>query len=483
MKKLCLFFIASACAINFSYAQWISSGGNTTTSDKVGIGMSPPTQILSLQDASFPAIDFYTGANKRATISATSSQLTLNSATANPISLQINGTEMMHIDASGRVGLGTAGPERTLDVTGTGLFVTGTTYFNAATYQDHTGYRGVELGYDVSGQTGVIAASTAGAASNLALVTYDGAGNWAEKMRVAGNGYVGIGTKSPNAPIHLYRLTSDSGPLQIVENGHASNNAASTAYLNTSGNLFVGKERSVGGALLTGSTPYAGIVSTDTSYPLQFGAGDKLAATILPSGYVGIGTTTPGTVLDVQSALSTANFQNTAASNSPVIKIQQLNAGGNDVAQGLYIDARSSGSALDVYNGTTSLFRVKNNGYVGIGTASPDEALTVNGTLHSTEVKVTVSVLPDYVFKSDYKLPKLSSVESYINVNHHLPEIPSAAEVAANGMALGEMNTKLLKKVEELTLYVIDLKKELDQLKKGDKAISKVKKDKTKRSQ
>jgi hypothetical protein len=73
--------------------------------------------------------------------------------------------------------------------------------------------------------------------------------------------------------------------------------------------------------------------------------------------------------------------------------------------------------------------------------------------------------MPDFVFNSDYKLKSLYEVENFINLNKHLPDVPSEKEVTANGLNLGDMNATLLQKVEELTLYMIDLKKENDALK------------------
>jgi delta-aminolevulinic acid dehydratase/porphobilinogen synthase len=82
--------------------------------------------------------------------------------------------------------------------------------------------------------------------------------------------------------------------------------------------------------------------------------------------------------------------------------------------------------------------------------------LAVNGSAIATSMTVQLyKVWPDYVFKSDYSLPTLSDVKTYIDQNHHLPEMPSAAEVAKDGLNLGEMNELLTKKVEELTLYLI----------------------------
>jgi hypothetical protein len=101
---------------------------------------------------------------------------------------------------------------------------------------------------------------------------------------------------------------------------------------------------------------------------------------------------------------------------------------------------------------------------VGIGTDNPDELLTVNGTIHAKEVKVSLDGLADYVFHPTYKLMPLPEVEQYVKTNSHLPEIPSASEVAKNGMSIGEMQNKLLQKVEELTLYSIQQNKKIEAL-------------------
>ena len=91
--------------------------------------------------------------------------------------------------------------------------------------------------------------------------------------------------------------------------------------------------------------------------------------------------------------------------------------------------------------------------------------LAVGGKVACKEVEVTLAYFPDFVFSSDYKLRSLYDVENFINTNKHLPDVPSAKEVASNGVNLGDMNATLLQKVEELTLYMIQLQKENDALK------------------
>ncbi|OXB20627.1 hypothetical protein B0A80_18850 [Flavobacterium tructae] len=110
----------------------------------------------------------------------------------------------------------------------------------------------------------------------------------------------------------------------------------------------------------------------------------------------------------------------------------------------------------------------QSNGNVGIGTKNPDSKLTVAGNIHAQEVKVTARAgeVPDYVFANDYKLKSLEEVESYIKQNSHLPEIPSAKEIEKNGLMLAEMNMNLLKKMEEMTLYMIEQNKRIKDLEK-----------------
>ena len=118
-------------------------------------------------------------------------------------------------------------------------------------------------------------------------------------------------------------------------------------------------------------------------------------------------------------------------------------------------------SGLDIQTtGDRSLMRILHNGNVGIGTTNPGAyKLAVNGKILAKEIKVETG-WADYVFQEDYDLPTLEEVEQHIKEKGHLPNIPSAQEVAENGIQLGEMNKLLLEKIEELTLYVIQLKKE-----------------------
>ncbi len=113
------------------------------------------------------------------------------------------------------------------------------------------------------------------------------------------------------------------------------------------------------------------------------------------------------------------------------------------------------------------MFTINSSGNVGIGTTNPGSyKLAVEGKIGAREVNViATNPWPDYVFEKNYTLPTLESIKTYIDQNKHLPEVPSAKEVEKNGVNVGEMNAVLLKKIEELTLYMIELKKENESLK------------------
>lgn len=117
-------------------------------------------------------------------------------------------------------------------------------------------------------------------------------------------------------------------------------------------------------------------------------------------------------------------------------------------------------------NGDVVMVSPKNaqTGNVGIGTISPTEKLSVNGKIRAHEIKVETANWPDYVFKSDYKLPSLTETEKFIKENGHLPDVPKAADAESNGVSLGEMNKILLKKIEEITLHLIEAEKKREAL-------------------
>ena len=107
---------------------------------------------------------------------------------------------------------------------------------------------------------------------------------------------------------------------------------------------------------------------------------------------------------------------------------------------------------------------IDKNGNVAIGDFLPTNKLDVNGTMRAKEVIVETG-WADYVFEKNYKLRSIEEMEQFINENKHLPNIPKASEIEKNGLKVGETNKAMMEKIEELAMYVIQLKKEIDLLK------------------
>ncbi len=251
-----------------------------------------------------------------------------------------------------------------------------------------------------------------------------------ERMRISGNGNVGIGTPSPAGRLHL----NDSRNLV--------NNATVDIILTQ----FDGWSKISG--LYTGTQ--MGGIAFSTNNGLNTPVEERMRITA--SGSVGIGTASPKGKLHIAAPdESTSSAISIRQSNSDVYGFdigldQSLN--GNMFFYRVYADTRHQVMEID-----------RNNGNIGIGTSpASTHKLAVEGSIGAREIKVQAPPgWPDYVFSPDYELPTLEETKTYIEENQHLPEIPSAAEMETNGVAVGEMNMLLLKKIEELTLYVIKL--------------------------
>ena len=151
--------------------------------------------------------------------------------------------------------------------------------------------------------------------------------------------------------------------------------------------------------------------------------------------------------------------------------IKYRNSVGETILNNVFAE---SDNALRFQSGGTDRMVLKSNGNVGIGTMTTNGyKLAVNGTIGAREVNVNSSTWSDYVFAADYKLPSLESIERYIQQHQRLPEVPSAKEVEENGVKVGEMSALLLKKIEELTLHLIEKNKEIDALQEEMKTMNK----------
>ncbi|MEM6814834.1 MAG: hypothetical protein AAF600_10620 [Bacteroidota bacterium] len=184
------------------------------------------------------------------------------------------------------------------------------------------------------------------------------------------------------------------------------------------------------------------------------------------NGNLGIGTANPNGNLHLygKSAGNGNVLSSLVLGKAIGVEIQAIQEYTDDDVQGIAFRVKSSNVSGDP---NFEAMRLTKDGNLGIGTTKPDTKLAVKGTIHSEEVKVDLNVPgPDYVFESDYKLRTLKETKEYISENKHLPEIPSAKEMKVNGIELGDMNMRLLKKIEELTLYQIELFEKIEELHK-----------------
>jgi hypothetical protein len=283
-------------------------------------------------------------------------------------------------------------------------------------------------------------------AGYLQFSTRKNAGSSLERMRVTSDGNLGIGTTTPGLRTHINGITGFPATTGTAQTG-----VLRLQGLSSNSVLDFGVNGASGSYLQAGNQ-----TALNATYPLLLNPN---------GGNVGIGTTAPFKKLHVLGgtmALTTSDFVSSGTGSS-------LLMGQNSTTGNVYSLVQA---AIDGPNTGGILALNPNGGNVGIGTAVPDARLAVNGTIHTKEVRVDLTGWSDYVFNKEYVLPTLTEVKDYIDKNHHLPDMPSEKEVVTNGLNLGEMNKILTKKVEELTLYLIELS---SQLKEQQKEIQRLK--------
>lgn len=197
------------------------------------------------------------------------------------------------------------------------------------------------------------------------------------------------------------------------------------------------------------------------------GGTEKL--TLLSNGNVGIGTTSPMYKLAVNGIIG-----NTWGSGGTLILYDDNSTRRNRAIlgadeYGAYLRSTWNSGGTDAISFRNSnnaqVMTITNDDNIGIGTTDPGSfKLAVEGKIGAHEVVVTTEGWSDFVFEPNYNLMPIKEVESFVKENKHLPDVPSESEVMENGISLGEMDKILLQKIEELTLYVIELKKENEKL-------------------
>jgi len=240
-------------------------------------------------------------------------------------------------------------------------------------------------------------------------------------------------------------------------------------------------------------SPGTGMFRPPSANTIAFSTGGQERVRISSSGNVGIGTTDPGNTTlslskEVTSGYSYVHLIKVSGSSNNVNTTKALAIKANGIDDAFLVLGsgiiRTKGDELHFNQNTSStstinsnvpirfkvggdeMMRITENGNIAIGATTPgDYKLAVKGNIRAEEVVVELmDSWPDYVFEADYPLMQLDELQSFISENNHLPDVPNARQISEEGISLGEMNALLLKKVEELTLYILKQDKRLSEL-------------------
>jgi len=273
-----------------------------------------------------------------------------------------------------------------------------------------------------------------------------------------------------------FTFRTQSGKNFVFENGNVGIGTATTP---TEKLEVIGKVKSTllqvttgfGSGKLLQSDASGNAVWTDPAW--------KINGTIVSSlsGTVGIGTDTPmerfsldapwARPINFHLGGSQAIFSNAYYDGTGILRVKDGTAYGIVFSNvNLSINTAVNGLAGSTITWNKA-FTISPDGNIGIGTENTyGYKLAVAGSIIAQELKIVLSVpASDFVFEKDYSLMPLTEVEQFILDNKHLPEVPSAADFKADGYSVGQMDDLLLRKIEELTLYIISQQKEIEQLK------------------
>ena len=411
----------------------------------------------------------------------------------------LNDTERMRINYDGNIGIGTTSPKSKLHISG------GSNNWNESVQghaigsihldpENSTNNYGSAITFGASDYNdgdipaaGIYVRSDASYGTRMYFSTTNSYSTGTKTaLAIDHNGNVGIGSTNPSSKLHV----AGSGAIIKLQN---------TSFEDTDNQFYGwlgGYDKSgdeiwwIGEGSSTGKQ--LGLFTNRAGYDLKlFNKGRGII--VKGDGNIGIGTESPKSKLQVSGG---SNDWNESIQGSSVGSIHlnpgnsannygsAITFGGSDHGNGDFADAgiyvRSDGAyGTKMYFSTTNSYSagsktamaIDHNGNVGVGTTDTKGfKFGVNGKIAATEVKVAnFANWADFVFAKDYNLPSLEEVENHIKRKGHLENIPSAKEVKTNGFYLGEMDAKLLQKIEELTLYTIQQNKEIKKAKEENK--------------
>lgn len=359
----------------------------------------------------------------------------IESATGSPVSFwTLNGTHIYN-NNTGNVGIGTSTPISKLTIQ-TPINATGWTHIGGTD----------EI---------IVNEAIGGVSASLGTMTN-------HAFRLKANGVGGF---------HLY----PGGKLVAGSNGFATTNFGRLFVESDLGYGLTHSDGTISVGTYVGGSPATGWFGTISNHPLSFFANNGGALmTILQNGAVGVGTQSPSGKLQVKHDGSSAHLilEHPAANEYSRLLFTNTNVGRYWGIAARAGTGAITNDAFSIYNISTGFESMVINGagyvympgQVGIGTTNTAYKFAVNGNVRCTEVVVETG-WADYVFEKSYQLRPLDEVEKFIQQNKHLPDIPSAKEVEEKGLRLGDVQKKMMEKIEELTLYVIELKKEIERLK------------------
>ncbi len=423
-----------------------------TNSGNVGIGTNTPASKLTINDIN-PVIGMMNNGLAVGHIQADGFDMKIGTHPDNPVGdivFQPKGIDRVTITENGRLGIGLSAPTALLSINSGNNGSARMDFHENNVLKSYisSSAGNLTLGTDFNNAAGTIRFQTA----NNNRVTIDPSGQ------------VGIGTVSPSSiltissidpKIQLKNGITDVGFMQLVNDdiktGTNANNSTGSFIVSTKGTdrLAVTHNGNVG--IGTVSPMYKFDVNGNSRF-----SGDMLLTGDLSSGNIEIAA---GNLAPEIKMVRSGNITTTgllAIDDDNHLKLSKNSNGG-----GIVIDANTT-------SGTKRFYASKANQFnFGTGLTPSGYMVSVEGKVIATDF-TTLAIVnwPDYVFAEGYALKTLPEVKKFIQENKHLPNIPAAREIEKNGIPLGEMSKRLMEKVEELTLYVIQLQEQVDALKK-----------------